>query len=115
MSEDRDATLQALFSEAHEALEPEPFTSEVMTRIERFERRRTYSRIGFDLLLVVAAWLLSEPLQGFVFDLMPGLMSALIEFDNRWLAELLLPINNLAAVLAIGFVMLRSVYRRLFS
>ena len=115
MTDDRDPTLQALFNDAQEDLQDPSFTQLVMGRIEQAKRRRARTWIGFDLILVLCAWLLAEPLQTTVYAVMPILTGALIQRDNQLLAELLHPINNLAAILALGFFVLRSVYRRLFS
>ena len=114
MTEDRDPTLQALFMDARQDLPDDTFAAEVMTGVDRLKRQRALGRFGIDLLLVLFAWLLAEPLQSAVYLVMPSLTSSLVQLDNHLLAEILLPINNLASVLALGLIALRSAYRRVF-
>jgi len=113
MSE-RDPQLQALFAAARRDLPDEGFTDAVMDRVSGLKQRQAIGRIGIDLLLVLLAWLLAEPLQAAVVAMMPGLMASLFEIDNRLLADLLLPVNNVASAVLLAMVALHSVYRRLF-
>jgi hypothetical protein len=39
----------------------------------------------------------------------------LIDLNDRLLAQILLPVNNIASVLALGLIGLRIAYRRIFS
>ena len=48
-----------------------------------------------------------------MFLLLPGLTTSLIDLGNGLLAQLLLPINNVAALLALVGLGVRSIYRRL--
>ena len=115
MTENRDPTLQKLFTHARQDLPGEAFTTEVMTRVDRLKRQRALSRFGIDLLLVLCAWLLAEPLQSAVYQVMPSLTSSLIQLDNHLLAELLLPVNNVLSVLTLTLIALRSAYHRIFT
>jgi hypothetical protein len=115
MTEQRDATLQALFNESQKDLQDDRFSDQVMVRVDRLKRRKGLALIGIELLLVLVAWLLSEPLQSAVYSVMPSLMSSLIELDNSVLASLLLPVNNPASILLLAAIGLRSAYRRFFS
>ena len=115
MTDDRDPTLQALFADAQQDLRDDPFAEQVMEKVARLKRRRALGWIGVDLLLVVCVWLLAEPLQNAVYLIMPRLTTILVELENRLLAEILLPVNNVASVLVLGLMALRSAYRRIFS
>ena len=115
MTEQRDSTLQALFAKTQQDLEDDVFTAEVMVRVDRLKRQQGLRRIGIDLLLVLGAWLIYEPLQSSVYSAMPSLMSSLVDLDNRLLAEFLLPVNNVVSILLLVAIGLRSAYRRFFS
>ena len=115
MTDDRDPTLQALFASAEQDLAREAFTAQLMLRVDKLKRRKIMTWICIDLLLVACAWLLATPLQTAVNFLIPGLSTSLIGLDNRLLAELLLPVNNVASLLALLLIGVRSTYRRLIS
>jgi hypothetical protein len=115
MTEHRDPALQALFTHARQDLPDDAFTASVMVRVDRLKRQRSLSRFGIDLFLVLCAWLLAEPLQSTVFLVMPSLTSSLIQLDNQLLADILLPINNVASIIVLSVIALRSAYRRMFS
>lgn len=115
MTEDKDATLRVLFNDSYQDFSGEAFTAQVMERVGHMSRRRAVSWIVVDILVVLLAWLIAEPLQTAVFSVMPSLTSSLIQLESKLVADMLLPVNNLATVLALSFVILRSVYKRIFS
>lgn len=114
MTEDRDPLLQSLFANAEQDLREETFTNQVMVRAGQLRRRSLVMWICVDLAIVICVWLLAAPLQAAVNLLLPSLTTSLVDLDNRLLAELLLPVNNVASVLALVAIGLRSAYRRLF-
>jgi hypothetical protein len=115
MTEERDPMLQALFADAEQDLQEDAFTGRVMVSARLQKRRALIGWICFDLMIVICVWLLAAPLQSAVNLLLPSLTTSLVDLDNRLLAELLLPVNNLASVLALLAIGLRSAYRRFFS
>ena len=115
MTEYREPRLQELFTNARLDMPDDAFILKVMARVDRLKRQRALRRIGIDLLLVLCAWLLAEPLQSVVYLVMPALTSSLVQLENRVLAEMLLPINNVASALTLALIAMRSAYRRLFS
>jgi hypothetical protein len=86
-----------------------------MSQIARRKRRAVIAWICVGLTLITSAWLIATPIQDAVYLLTQGLTLALIDLDNRWLAQLLLPVNNVAGVLALGLMGLRIAYRKIFS
>jgi hypothetical protein len=114
MTEDRDPMLQALFANAEQDLQAEAFTHQVMASARLRKRRTVIGWICIDLVIVICVWLLAAPLQSVVNLLLPSLTTSLVDLDNRLLAELLLPVNNVASLLALVAIGLRSAYRRFF-
>ncbi len=113
MSDDRDPILHELFAQAEHTYSDDSFTLRVMEQAAQRDRRRAITWIAVDVVLIVLAWTLAEPLQEIVFLLLPGLTTSLIDLGNGLLAQLLLPINNVAALLALVGLGVRSIYRRL--
>lgn len=115
MTEDRDPALQALFANAEQDLQEAAFTDQLMARMQVLRRRTLIGWICIDLIIVICAWLLAAPLQDLVNLLIPSLTTALVDLDSALLADILLPVNNVASVLALVAIGLRSAYRRFFS
>ena len=70
-------------------------------------------RLGIGLAFVAGAWLLATPLSDAVLLLTRGITFPLVGLDDRWLAELIAPVNNVASVIALGIVGLRIAYRKI--
>ncbi|MEX3007499.1 hypothetical protein [Hoeflea sp. TYP-13] len=115
MTDDRDPKLQALFAEAEEDLSAGDFTANVMNDVAGLKRRALILRLCAGLALVACAWLLAMPLQDAASHLSQGLMTPLIGLENPLLAQLLLPLNNVAFPIALALLGLRFIRRRLFS
>lgn len=114
MTEDRDPMLTEYFAAGREDIQDDGFSQRVSAAVARYERFSALRRIGFDVAIVVLAWIIAEPAQALVYGLLPELTRSLVEVDNALLAQMLLPLNSLTGVLALGFLLGRSVYRRLF-
>jgi len=113
MIDDLDPDILALFDEAPELEASPAFQSRVMEALNRQSRQRKLRWLAIDLLAVTLIWLASEPLQEFAMAMIPWMMSSLLELGDSLWAQLLAPVNNLASLLALGFLVGRSVYRRL--
>jgi len=119
MTDDRDPILQTLFASAEQDLAGDTFTTQVMSQT-KLKHRADIARIGVGLVLVSCALLLATPLQDAVHfmtqRLAPlSLVVSLIDLDNRWLAQMLSPVNNIASLIALGLIGLRITYKKIFS
>jgi hypothetical protein len=115
MTDDKDPALQTLFAEASQELDDEAFSVQVMEGVRKHKRRAVYYRFGAMLMVLVAVWLLSAPLQEAVGLLSQAVTRSLIDIDNQLLARLLSPVNSVAAALALGLLGTRSIYRKIFT
>ncbi|MDP6566239.1 MAG: hypothetical protein QF578_15535 [Alphaproteobacteria bacterium] len=115
MTDDRDPALQALFAEVQQDLPADAFTAQVMSRIDRLNRRRAIAWICAGLVLAPGVWWITGPLQDAVLLLAQGLAVPLIDLENRLLADVVAPLNNVASVFALALLGLRAAYRRVSS
>ena len=112
MNEERDPNLQALFVEANDDLEPEPFTSSVM--------KHASNRRFISLLRAGAAVLVFLGVMVFLpFDLTrlsvlitQGLATELISIGNVYAAWALAPVNNVAGLIVLCFKAVRMALKR---
>jgi hypothetical protein len=108
-----DQYLRSLFAEQPAVSDDQAFEARVLLGVARAARRRRWLWWGIDVLAVLLVWLIAEPLQAAVEWLMPWVVSSVVELgDSPW-ALLLQPVNSFASVLALLFLLGRSVYRRL--
>ena len=101
MTEERDATLQALFDEAAPDLDGEDFTSAVVAQARFARPRRAAGWLAAAALVAVCAGLLL-PLEGLAGLLAQGLTTSLFELGDSWWALVVSPINSVASVLVLG-------------
>ncbi len=113
MSDELDPNLRALFDEAPVPVKAGTFTRNVMDELNRQARRRRLMWFGLDLAAVIILWLLSEPIQELTLTMIPWMMTSLLELGDGLWAQLLAPVNNIASILALVFLLGRSAYRRL--
>jgi hypothetical protein len=113
MNDDRDPTLEALFAEPVDLPADEDFSVRVMQAVRRHSRRRRALRLTLEVGILLLAWLLAAPLQGLVETLLPWIMNSLVDLGEGRLAVLIEPVNNLASVLALSYLLGRSVVKRL--
>ena len=104
MSTEYDPKLQALFRQAASEFDHQEFTRRVMMVL--------WSMIGIVALVAVA--LIAVPLTSAVAFASQFLPASLVEIESDWLQKLLSPINSVAAAIAIGALLLRKFYRRIF-
>ena len=113
MIDERDRELNMLFAEADQPLEGEVFISETMMAA----KRSPYYRIAKVLpavLALLAVLVLAAPLQQLVVLATGALAIPLLPIGDPFFAAALLPVNNVAALCAIAFLLLRAAHRRLF-
>ena len=115
MTDDRDRTLQALFSDAEQTLEDEAFTAGVMAKATVLRRRAILRRAVVLAAIVFVGLLLASPVQTAVAMLAGLLTHPLVGIDNSTVAQVVLPVNTIAFPLALGLLALRAFRRRLFA
>lgn len=115
MNDDRDPALQALFAETERTLAADTFTAAVMSRVDRRRRRARAARIALGLALAGCAWLLAPTLQAVAHLATQAVALPLIPLDDPLLAQLLAPVNNTAAIAALGLAGLWRLYRSIFA
>lgn len=108
---DRDLRLETLFADAKQDLVGEAFTAQVMSRTDKMKRRAVIGRIFVAMVIGLLAILLEDSVQLLTLNL----ASSVIDLDDRLLAQILSPLNNIGALLAFGLVGLRMAYRKIFS
>lgn len=114
MTTDRDPQLASLFQSAEEEFTDEVFTSRVMSAVERRRRRSIIGWVISGLVLASSAWLLVFILQDAVFLLMQILPATIFDMDNRWVAQLLAPVNSVSGLFGLGALGLWAAFRKFF-
>jgi len=114
MSTDRDPGLQALFDSAREELPLGAFTEQVMSQIDTARRRSIVFWSCVGLVVAVVGWFLAAPVQDTVNLLTQMLPESLIDVEDEFMAQLLSPVNSVAVPIALGFLALRSFYKKIF-
>jgi len=113
MTDARDPGLQAMFDTAREDTADEAFVARVMADVEKGQKRTVISWVFVGLLLAPVAWWLSTPLLGAV-DLATQLLpDTLIEVEEQWLAQLFAPVNNVAGIAGLLFLVIWTLYRKI--
>ena len=117
MTDERDPRLEALFDAARQEFSGDAFAAGVMARVDRLRRRALIGWASLAVAFLAGAWLLSGPLTdavGLVTRLLP---QSLVEFDagNQVFAQLLAPINSVAAAVALGGFGLWLAYKKIFA
>lgn len=115
MSDERDPTLQEMFTIARRVEYDDDFTARVMTKIDAGRRQVLAGWTVAGLALVIVGWFLYEPLQNAVFGLSQLLPSQLVEVDTAWASQLLAPVNSVAALVAVGYFAFRALYKKVSS
>lgn len=115
MTIERDTGLQALFDQVRDKLPGETFTRGTMSEIDKLRRRAVIGWTCIGVLLAALTWLLAAALQDAVLLLTQSLNLNLVSIDNHLIAEILLPLNSVASVVALGFLALHRVFRKIFA
>jgi len=113
MNVDHDPRLERLFATAREEFSGDAFIARVMSEIDRLRRRATVTWTIVGVLLVALALLLTPSLTAAVTLLTQVLPVSLIEIDNRHVAEALAPVNSIAGIAGLTFLLLLFAIRKL--
>jgi len=114
MTPERDPQLIALFAQAETELDDTGFTQGVMRSIDRQRQKTLVIWTAFVVATVVCIALFATPVLTAAKMAASLLPNSLISVEADWLRQLLAPVNSVAAAVAIGFLALRKLYRRLF-
>ena len=110
-----DPRLLALFTEAEQVFDRDVFARKVMAHIDAQRRRTVLLWTGLGAATVVALVFLATPVLmalGMASEFLP---STLVDIESGWLAQLLSPINSVAAVIAIGALGIRKFIHSIFG
>lgn len=113
MTSGRDVRLQALFSEAEQALDATAFQAELMARIDRQRRRAVIVWSILSLVAVAVLAALAPPIVETIRIANQVLPVSLVEIETGWLRQVVSPINSIAATIAIGAVVIHRFFRRI--
>ena len=114
MTTDRDPQLAALFQSAEEEYCDDGFTSQVMSAVEHRRRRSIAGWVVFGLVFAFCAWFTVLILQDAVFLLQQILPEAIIDMENRWAAQLLVPVNSVSGLFGLGVLGAWAAFRKIF-
>jgi hypothetical protein len=109
-----DPDLQALFSQARQSFERDAFVRDVMARIDRERRRTLVLWAGLAVAVFAVLALLAAPVFEAVSMATRLLPVSLVEIETDWLRQLLAPMNSVAAAIAVGVLLVRKFFRRIF-
>lgn len=113
MNDERDPLLSELFAEPVALSDGTAFSERVVGQVQRSARRRRALILSLELLALVVVWLLATPLQEAIEAFLPWIMNSLVDLgDSPWSAALE-PVNNLASIAALAYLLGRSAVRRL--
>lgn len=115
MNDDHDPKIQFLFSAAEQELPAEDFTGRIQMKINKQKRSHRMILICLGLILALCLWLLSPFLQNAANLLIQSLIPPVFEMDNASLTQILSPLNNRMAVLALSLIILQRFYRKIIS
>ena len=100
MTDGRDPLLQSLFVEARHDLDGEMFSARVMAKTRFLRYRVVVAGLCVALILAAGAWFLAIPLE--VAQLVAQVLATtLVDLGDSWLAWLLSPVNNIAALVVL--------------
>jgi hypothetical protein len=102
-----------MFDTAREDTTDEAFVARVMADVEKGQRRTVISWVFAGLLLAPVAWWLSTPLLSAVSLATQLLPDTLIEVEEQWLAQLFAPVNSVAGIAGLLFLVIWTLYRKI--
>lgn len=115
MTIDRDPTLQDLFDAARQELAGKAFVDNLMERINARRRRAMLGWACVSFVLIVGILLLASPILNAVSFLTQVLPESLIEVEDEFVAQLLSPVNSVAAPVAVCILGLVWFYKKIFA
>lgn len=114
MTTEFDPRLQALFDEAEQPLDGDRFLADIMRQVDR-QRTRTvliWSFVG--LVILVGFAFVASPVFAAVNFVSQYLPVSLVEVEVEWMQMLLAPVNSVAAVIAVGGLLIAKFLRWIF-
>lgn len=111
--EDNDPVLLELFAASEKPLPAEAFIDKLEQRMERRRRTAYAGWFAVGITLILFGWLLAGPLHSMSWLISRGLASPLIHLPENALIQLLIPINTLAAPVALLVVLSGTVLRKI--
>jgi hypothetical protein len=115
MMDERTPELERLFAAANRNLADEAFVADVMAKTSKWNTPRIAMAITVCVVAAPIAWLVSAPLYEALQWLMRLLAEPLVDAGSGVVPSIVLPINSIGAVVALVFLALRTLTRRLFS
>ena len=115
MNDELNPDLLAMFEAASKEPLDDGFVDALMTRIDRERRRGLLVWLVAAALVAVVVWLLAGPVTATLEMVGQVLPTSLINIETAWMRQLLSPINSVAAALAIGVLLIRRFWRRIFG
>ena len=83
--------------------------------VATLRHRSTAIQICLVLSLIPLAWFLGAPSGDFLSALTQGLTVTLFDTEKYWISQLVAPVNTIAGLAAIGLLVLRAAYRKIFA
>ena len=114
MTDERSPAVEQLFASANRELADEAFVAGVMARTGKINARSLVAALAVCLAAAPVAWLLAQPLYD-AFVWLVQLMSRPVAGGGDGITSLVLPINSVGGVLALAFLVCRTLLRRLFA
>jgi hypothetical protein len=109
--DERDPKLQALFAQSQAELPAQPFTAQVLDKVNKRRRRG----IAWRGLCAVVLALGVVALEGYALQIAHILFVTVVEIESSLLAQVLAPLNTVGGLLSIALLMIRAAHRRLFA
>ena len=112
MSTDRDDRLAAFFDAAREDLGSEDFTRRVMRRVDIARRRAVIWGVMAGIALLICAAFLTGPVLTAVNVLLSVLPNSWIETGGGAVAQMFAPARSIAALVAVIFLLVLALIRK---
>jgi hypothetical protein len=113
MNDERDPLLRKAFAAAERGLDDEAFVAGVMARASTPGWSRWALPLAIGAAAIPVIWLVAGPLNVWLMEFLGLIARPLAAAPNEWVAPILSPFNSLASVLALAFLALRALYRRM--
>ena len=113
MTNDRDAVLLELFTEADSTLDDGAFTESVLKRTYGLVIRLGLFAVGIAVVVLAGAVVMGLSPLSAAQQLSNVLTTSLVELGEGWMAWILAPINSIGGALIIGAKGARVLYKRI--
>ena len=113
MTDEQDPRLLALFESAAVVAEDDAFVTRVMADIDGAWRRTVIGWIVAGLLFTPLVWWLARPIMDVFIVVGELLPDSLFTIEQEWFAQLLAPVNGVAGIAGLLFLVVWTLYRKL--